>query len=85
MLFFDVRNTCYVSDVCKSFFYFMSYATDPFLAVQDCNYGDHCGKVSRELGVVSRRTPHGLQWKDFQEALANYKQQAEERNRDVEN
>jgi hypothetical protein len=45
------------------------------LSLQDCNWGDHCGKVTRELGVVSWRTPQGLQWTDFQQALEKYHHQ----------
>lgn len=43
------------------------------LFFDDCNWGDHCGRVSKKFGVVSQRTPHGLQWKEFINALAKYK------------
>jgi magnesium-dependent phosphatase 1 len=49
------------------------------LFFDDCNWGDHCGRVSREFGVISQRTPSGLQYSEFQEALASYRKAAEKR------
>jgi magnesium-dependent phosphatase 1 len=46
---------------------------ETMLFFDDCGYGDHCGKVTRELGVVSKRTPNGLGWKEFTEALQTYR------------
>lgn len=39
----------------------------------DCNWGDHCGDVTDKFGVVSQRTPRGLQWSEFQGAMEKYK------------
>mmetsp|Transcript_13017 Transcript_13017/g.23379 ORF Transcript_13017/g.23379 Transcript_13017/m.23379 type:complete len:214 (+) Transcript_13017:69-710(+) len=47
---------------------------EEMLFFDDCNWGDHCGRVTQELGVVSWRTPAGLQWKDFQGGLEKYHQ-----------
>jgi magnesium-dependent phosphatase 1 len=36
----------------------------------DCNWGDHCGNVSRRCpGVIAQRTPDGLQISEFAAAL----------------
>mmetsp|Transcript_16028 Transcript_16028/g.34733 ORF Transcript_16028/g.34733 Transcript_16028/m.34733 type:complete len:202 (-) Transcript_16028:296-901(-) len=45
------------------------------LFFDDCNWGDHCQRVTQKFGVVSQRTPHGLQWDEFQKALKKYKDQ----------
>ena len=42
--------------------------------ISDCNWGDHVGDVAQTFGVLGQRTPRGLQWDEFQQALANYKQ-----------
>jgi magnesium-dependent phosphatase 1 len=45
----------------------------------DCNWGDHCATVAREFGVVTMRTPRGLQYSEFQEALEKYRKEVENR------
>lgn len=47
---------------------------DEMLFFDDCNWGDHCGDVSKTFGVVSQRTPNGLQYREFQAALEKYRQ-----------
>ena len=37
----------------------------------DCNWGDHCGKVGA-LGVTTQRTPRGLQRREWLQCLAAY-------------
>jgi magnesium-dependent phosphatase 1 len=54
-------------------------AFEEMLFFDDCNWGDHCATVTREFGVVSYRTPRGLQYSEFQQALDKYRTQAEER------
>jgi len=44
------------------------------LFFDDCNWGDHCGVVSREFGVVSHRTPSGLTVRDFERGMAKYRE-----------
>ena len=43
---------------------------------QDCNWGDHCARVSAKYGVVSQKTPSGLQWKEFVQAMAKFDRKA---------
>ncbi len=39
----------------------------------DCNWGDHCGKVERECkGVIAERTPDGLTVEEWNRALERY-------------
>ena len=39
----------------------------------DCNWGDHCGNVARACpGVITQRTPRGLQLREFEAALDAY-------------
>lgn len=45
---------------------------EEMLFFDDCNWGDHCQRVTKAFGVVSQRTPHGLQWEEFQKALKKY-------------
>ncbi len=41
----------------------------------DCNWGDHCGKVEKAChGVIAQRTPHGLTISEFNQALLRYSQ-----------
>jgi magnesium-dependent phosphatase 1 len=49
------------------------------LFFDDCNWGDHCATVTREFGVVSYRTPSGLQYSEFKEALEKYRKEADKR------
>lgn len=49
------------------------------LFFDDCNWGDHCATVTREFGVVSMRTPRGLEYGEFQLALDKYRDEAEKR------
>ena len=38
----------------------------------DCNWQDHCTDVTNTLGVVSMKTPNGLQLDQFYTALQKY-------------
>lgn len=42
------------------------------LFFDDCNWGNNCQRVTSAFGVVSQRTPHGLQWEEFQSALRKF-------------
>ena len=42
------------------------------LFFDDCNWGDHCSNVTKNLGVISWRTPQGLTFEDFLKALDKY-------------
>lgn len=45
------------------------------LFFDDCNWGDHCAKVARACpGVVTQRTPNGMQDADWQQGLRKYEQ-----------
>jgi magnesium-dependent phosphatase 1 len=49
------------------------------LFFDDCNWGDHCGKVARACqdngkSVVTHRTPNGLREADWRKGLELYKQ-----------
>eukprot|EP00531_Pseudo-nitzschia_arenysensis_P013231 CAMPEP_0116149940 /NCGR_PEP_ID=MMETSP0329-20121206/19254_1 /TAXON_ID=697910 /ORGANISM="Pseudo-nitzschia arenysensis, Strain B593" /LENGTH=195 /DNA_ID=CAMNT_0003646365 /DNA_START=211 /DNA_END=798 /DNA_ORIENTATION=+ len=46
------------------------------LFFDDCNWGDHCQRVTKAFGVVSQRTPYGLQWKEFQNAMRKFESQS---------
>lgn len=52
---------------------------EEMLFFDDCNWGDHCSTVTREFGVVSMRTPRGMEYSEFLEALEKYRMQAEKR------
>lgn len=45
------------------------------LCFSDCNWGDHVGDISDTFGVTGQRTPNGLQWREFVQALETYKEQ----------
>eukprot|EP00536_Pseudo-nitzschia_multiseries_P011057 jgi/Psemu1/204829/e_gw1.358.52.1 len=45
------------------------------LFFDDCNWGDHCRRVTNAFGVVSQRTPRGLQWEEFHKGLKKYESQ----------
>jgi magnesium-dependent phosphatase 1 len=49
------------------------------LFFDDCNWGDHCGVVTREFGVVSQPTPAGLTVRDFEQGLQRYEVEAAKR------
>ena len=38
------------------------------------NWGDHCARVHKALGVITQKTPHGLQWTEFLQGLEKYQQ-----------
>jgi len=42
------------------------------LFFDDCNWGDNCQRVTNAFGVVSQRTPHGLKWEEFQNAIRKF-------------
>eukprot|EP01041_Mallomonas_annulata_P005702 gene5702-11508_t len=45
------------------------------LFFDDCNWGDHCGNVEKYCpGVVTQRTPRGLQKREWESALLKYSQ-----------
>lgn len=46
---------------------------DEMLFFDDCNWGDHCSDVTNTLGVVSKKTPRGLQLDEFHSGLEKYK------------
>mmetsp|Transcript_19628 Transcript_19628/g.52189 ORF Transcript_19628/g.52189 Transcript_19628/m.52189 type:complete len:88 (+) Transcript_19628:608-871(+) len=54
-------------------------AYDEMVFFDDCNWGDHCGRVSKALGVVSQRTPHGMEVRFFRQALLDYRRIAQAR------
>ena len=56
-----------------------------FFYQQDCNWGDHVGDISDTYGVTGQRTPNGLQWREFLQALEAYKQQTSEEARLLKN
>lgn len=46
---------------------------DEMLFFDDCNWGDHCTKVAARCpGVVTQRTPRGLQYSEFILGLKSY-------------
>lgn len=47
---------------------------------QDCNWGDHCADVTANFGVVSQRTPRGMQLSEFYQGLEKYRKEAMARN-----
>ena len=49
------------------------------LFFDDCNWGDHVGRVQQAHGVVGQRTPHGLTLAEFEQGLARYRKHAQER------
>jgi magnesium-dependent phosphatase 1 len=49
------------------------------LFFDDCNWGDHCGRVNQAFGIVSQRTPYGLTYKEFLQGLQSYRTIAEKR------
>ena len=65
------------SDKAATHFPFLKEATgvgySDMLFFDDCNWGDNCGKVARRCkGVVTQRTPNGLQWQEWEEGLHNF-------------
>mmetsp|Transcript_21084 Transcript_21084/g.21205 ORF Transcript_21084/g.21205 Transcript_21084/m.21205 type:complete len:243 (+) Transcript_21084:158-886(+) len=61
----------------KSHFPFLLEATkipySEMIFFDDCNWGDHCGNVEKACpGVVTQRTPRGLQRRDWEIAFAKY-------------
>ena len=42
------------------------------LFFDDCNWSDHCSVVNKAFGVIGQRTPSGLQWSEWEEALRTY-------------
>ena len=46
---------------------------DKMIFFDDCNWGDHCSKVS-VLGVTTQRTPRGLQQREWLQCLTLYNQ-----------
>lgn len=45
------------------------------LFFDDCNWGDHVGKINKAHGVIGQRTPEGLQESEWREALATFAQE----------
>jgi magnesium-dependent phosphatase 1 len=52
---------------------------DEMLFFDDCNWGDHCEDVSNSFGVVSQRTPNGLQLSEFHGGLDKYQKQMKDK------
>jgi hypothetical protein len=48
------------------------------LFFDDCNWGDNVEIIRRAFGVVGQRTPSGLQFTEFEEALKRYRKHAME-------
>ncbi|CAJ1955765.1 unnamed protein product [Cylindrotheca closterium] len=46
------------------------------LFFDDCNWGDHCARVSERYGVVGQQTPYGLQWEEFLQGMSKFEKQA---------
>eukprot|EP00535_Pseudo-nitzschia_heimii_P001987 CAMPEP_0197179968 /NCGR_PEP_ID=MMETSP1423-20130617/4750_1 /TAXON_ID=476441 /ORGANISM="Pseudo-nitzschia heimii, Strain UNC1101" /LENGTH=215 /DNA_ID=CAMNT_0042629979 /DNA_START=127 /DNA_END=774 /DNA_ORIENTATION=+ len=46
------------------------------LFFDDCNWGDNCERVTKAFGVVSQRTPNGLQWEEFLDGLKKFEHQS---------
>ena len=46
---------------------------DKMIFFDDCNWGDHCSKVGA-LGVITQRTPRGLQQREWLQCLTSYNQ-----------
>eukprot|EP00277_Geminigera_cryophila_P031767 CAMPEP_0173062470 /NCGR_PEP_ID=MMETSP1102-20130122/3832_1 /TAXON_ID=49646 /ORGANISM="Geminigera sp., Strain Caron Lab Isolate" /LENGTH=176 /DNA_ID=CAMNT_0013929137 /DNA_START=45 /DNA_END=575 /DNA_ORIENTATION=- len=70
------------SDKSATHFPFLKTATgipfDKMLFFDDCNWGDHCGKVSSRctedsgMGVVAVRTPSGLREADWRKGIETF-------------
>eukprot|EP00930_Biecheleria_cincta_P062591 TRINITY_DN48044_c0_g1_i1.p1 TRINITY_DN48044_c0_g1~~TRINITY_DN48044_c0_g1_i1.p1 ORF type:complete len:277 (-),score=41.66 TRINITY_DN48044_c0_g1_i1:9-839(-) len=60
-------------------------AYDKMLFFDDCNWGDHCGKVAAACrepngdGVVTIRTPHGLREREWRQGIECYAHETEQR------
>jgi magnesium-dependent phosphatase 1 len=52
---------------------------EEMLFFDDCNWGDHCSTVTNAFGVISMRTPRGMHYKEFQDALIKYRQEFQNR------
>jgi len=46
------------------------------LFFDDCNWGDHCADVTANFGVVSQRTPRGMQLSEFHAGIDKYRKEA---------
>ena len=46
------------------------------LFFDDCNWGDHCADVTENFGVVSQRTPHGMELSLFHKGMEKYRKKA---------
>jgi len=49
------------------------------LFFDDCNWGDHCADVTSNFGVISQRTPRGMQLSEFHAGLEKYRKEAASR------
>lgn len=46
----------------------------------DCNWGDHCADVTASFGVISQRTPAGMQLSEFHSGIEKYRKEVLSRN-----
>lgn len=52
------------------------------LFFDDCNWGDHCADVTANFGVISQRTPRGMQLSEFHQGMEKYRKVAMARSED---
>eukprot|EP00555_Chaetoceros_dichaeta_P003766 CAMPEP_0198249564 /NCGR_PEP_ID=MMETSP1447-20131203/1059_1 /TAXON_ID=420782 /ORGANISM="Chaetoceros dichaeta, Strain CCMP1751" /LENGTH=195 /DNA_ID=CAMNT_0043934235 /DNA_START=216 /DNA_END=803 /DNA_ORIENTATION=+ len=50
------------------------------LFFDDCNWGDHCADVTASFGVISQRTPAGMQLSEFHSGIEKYRKEVLSRN-----
>jgi hypothetical protein len=74
MLFFD--GTSYYKCIFSLHYAHGRVTNTPRSDIIDCNWGDNCGDVTRAYGVVSYRTPNGLQYHEFEAGLKKYRNEA---------
>lgn len=63
-------------EIAHALLFFLDLCPPP--ADVDNNWGDHTGDIFRTYGVIGQRTPHGLQYSEFQQALEKYRQKEKE-------
>ena len=81
MLFFDGTSFSLLKQKKNIYFFFQEFILNLFIGLFgttyiyiyiDCNWQDHCTDVTNTLGVVSMKTPDGLQLDQFYTALQKY-------------
>jgi hypothetical protein len=64
----------------KCFAFENSHILRNALSYKPCsNWTDHCQRITKAFGVVSQRTPHGLQWEEFQNALRKFECESQQK------